>query len=205
MFLEAHQLPIAGARRKTITGFACQRDHRHVGAQGIAEQALGAKGGGAAFEVVEQRRADPVALPTIVDRKAELEIVVLEPVASFADDGLNAVDRHERDHAEAVALAGVGEMIELALRKLAHAAEETIVAGADRERAEEVLQRLAVVRFDKAHRERLAVAQPQNVGMLPKLVENERGHRRSSHWFGTEGGHSNPPKWLFGLANDVAP
>jgi hypothetical protein len=41
--------------------------------------------------------------------------------------------------------------------------------------------------------------------MLPKLVENERDHRQSSHWFGTKGGHSRPPKWLFGLANDVAP
>ena len=68
-----------------------------VGAQGIAEQALGAERGRAAFQIPQQRRADALALPAVVDRQAEFEARRLgfEPVAGFADDGLEAVDRHE--------------------------------------------------------------------------------------------------------------
>ena len=61
-----------------------------------------------------ERRADAMALPAVVDRQAELEAVGLgvEGVAGFADDGLGAVDCHDRDHAEAVGLADMDEAIE---------------------------------------------------------------------------------------------
>ena len=75
---------------------------------------VGAERGGAAFEIFQQRRADALALPAVVDRQAELEAggIGIEGVAGFADDGLEAVDHHGRDHAEAVGLADMDEMLE---------------------------------------------------------------------------------------------
>ena len=43
VFFEAHQLPVAGAGGKGVTGFAGERDHGFVGTQRIAEQPLGAE------------------------------------------------------------------------------------------------------------------------------------------------------------------
>ena len=40
----------------------------------------------------------------------------LKPVTGFTDDGLHAVDRRDRDHAEAVAFTGMDEMIKLSGR-----------------------------------------------------------------------------------------
>ena len=140
-------------------------DHGLVGAQGVAEQAAGAERGGAAFQIAEQRRTDALALPAVVDRQAELETfgVGVERVAGFADDGLKAVDRHGRDHAEAVVLADMNEMLKHGFRQLAHGAEEAVVAGAGRERPEVALQCLGIARLDKTHRQRLAAAQPQDI------------------------------------------
>ena len=76
MFFEAHQLPVAGIVGEGEAGFAGQPDHGVVGAQRIAEQALGAERGGAAFQIAQQRRTDALALPAVVDRQAELETVV---------------------------------------------------------------------------------------------------------------------------------
>ena len=115
MLFEPHQLPVAGRVGEGETGFAGEADHGVVGAQRIAEQPVGAEGRGAAFQIAEQRRADAMALPAVVDRQAEFETVGIgvEGVAGFADDGLGAVDGHDRDHAEAVGLADMDEMIEL--------------------------------------------------------------------------------------------
>ena len=59
-----------------------------------------------------KRGADAMALPAVVDRQAEFETVGvgIEGVAGFADDGLGAVDAHDRDHAEAVGLADMDEV-----------------------------------------------------------------------------------------------
>ncbi len=53
---------------------------------------VGAKRGGAAFQIPQQRRADALALPAVVDRHAELEArgIGLEAIAGFADDGLDS-------------------------------------------------------------------------------------------------------------------
>src|SRR6202048_5115130 len=178
MFFEAHPLPVAGAVRKGETGLTRKADHDVVGAQRISEKTFGAKRGGAAFQIPEQCRTAALALPAVVDRQAELETcrVAVERVAGFANDGFNAIDRHRRNHAEAVALANMDEMIEFGLRTLAHGAEKAIVAGADRERPEVTLQRACVPRLHKAHRQRLAGTQPQDIGMLPEGIETKRNH-----------------------------
>ena len=92
MFFETHQLPVAGAVGEGKAGFAGKADHDVIGTQGIAEQALGAKRGGAAFQIPQQGRTDALALPAVVDRQPELETVGtgLERVAGFADDGLDS-------------------------------------------------------------------------------------------------------------------
>ena len=167
----------------------------------------------------QQRRADALALPAVVDRQAEFETcgIGLEAIAGLADDGLKAVDAHDRDHAETIVLAGMDEMIELGLRQFAHGAEEAVVAGAHRQRPEVGLQFLGVPRLDKAHRHGLAVAQPQDIGMLPEVVETKRCHRRLpsipkrrrpaslSRGDAGLGCCLSPPERLFGLVNDVAP
>src|SRR5258707_8467994 len=114
MLFKTYQLPVAGAVGESETGFAGEPDHDVVGAQRIAEQPAGAQRGGATFHIPEQRRTDALALPTVVDRQAELETpgVSVERVAGFADDGLDAVEQHDGDHAEAVGLADMDEMIE---------------------------------------------------------------------------------------------
>src|ERR1019366_8260790 len=170
-------LPVVGAVRESKTGFAGKPDHRLVGAQGIAEHTPGAEGGGAALQIAEQSRADAVPLPAVVDRQAELETVGpgVEGIAGFAGDGLMTVDRHGRDRAEAVVLAGTNEMREQPPRQFADGAEKAVVAGAGREAAEIALQRLGVIRLDQPHLERPAASQPQDIGMLPQLVEAKRG------------------------------
>ena len=157
-FVEAHQLPVAGARHEGVAGFAGKPDHGVVGTQRVAEQAVGAERGRAAFEIFQQRLADAMALPAIVDRQAELDAggLGLERVAGFADDDLMAVGRMRRDHAETVGFADMDELIEQRRRQFAGGAEETVVAGAGRERAEIALQRLGVARLDEADGHRLA-------------------------------------------------
>ena len=52
-----------------------------------------------------------------IDRpNSKLSRLGVEGVAGFADDGLGAVDGHDRDHAEAVGLADMDELIELGCR-----------------------------------------------------------------------------------------
>jgi hypothetical protein len=108
-------------------------------------------------------------------------------------------------------------MTEFGLRELAHGAEETIVAGADRERSEIVLQRLRIARLDKAHGQRLAVTQAQNICVLAQIIETKRSHgglplvsNKTMAGVPKRGGASLaarlcPPKRLFGLVHDVAP
>ena len=140
----------------------------------------------------------------------------IEGIAGFADDGFNAIDGHDRDHAESVGLADMDEMIELVLRQLADGAEEAVVAGADRQRPEVSLQRLCIARLDEAHRYRLcrcATAVHRNIagghrGEAWSLLCSRRFRRR---WPASlSGGEparrpSGPPKRLFGLVGDVAP
>src|SRR5579871_5016900 len=61
--LEAHQLPVVGMIGEAIGGFACKAHHAGVRAQRIAEQAVCAESGRAAFEVLQQRGANAMALP----------------------------------------------------------------------------------------------------------------------------------------------
>src|SRR5260370_27628210 len=68
------------------------------------------------------------------------------------------------------------EAVEFALREFADGAEKAVVAGARRKPKEVTLQDLSVARLDKPHHQRFAVAQAQDVGVLPKLVEAKRGH-----------------------------
>src|SRR5207248_658154 len=163
---------------KGKTGFAGKRNHGLVGAQGIAEQARRAESCGAALQIAQQRRTDTLALPAVIDRQAELETIdiVVKSIAGFADDGLDAIDRHGRNHAKPVRLADMDEVLQYGLRQLADRAQEAVVAGAGCERAEVVLEQLRIARLDKAHRDGLAVAQPQDVRMLPQIVEAKRGH-----------------------------
>src|SRR6266446_6677546 len=181
MLFEAHQLPVAGARHEGKTRLAGKADHGGVGAQGIAEQTLGTECGGTAFQIPEQCRTDALALPAVIDRQAEFEAsgVRLKGVGGFANERLNAIDQHGRDHAETVALADMDEMIEFGSWQLAHGAKEAIVAGAHRERTEVTLQALRVARFDKTHRQRSAAAQPQDIGVSPEIVETKRNHRKA--------------------------
>src|SRR5262249_7352394 len=127
----------------------------------------------AAFQILQQSRANAMALPAVVDRQAELEAVVVsvEGVAGFADDGLEPVDLHGRDDREAVLYADMGEMIEHRLRQFAHRAKKAVVARAGRERAEIVLQFFRITRLDKAHAYRVAPARAQHVGILLEVIE----------------------------------
>src|SRR5437016_6622786 len=117
-----------------------------------------------------------MALPTVVDRQAEFDAAVFERIARLADDDFMAVDQHGRDHAESIELADMDELREHRRRQLAGGAEETVVAGPGRERAEVALQRLAVTRLDKAHGDESAAAGTQHVGILPEIVETHRRH-----------------------------
>src|SRR6202007_2464225 len=101
------QLPIVGISDEGEARFARKRDHGLVGAQGIAEQPAGAERGGAGFEILQERRTDAMSLPAVVDRKAEFKTLRLrmEGIARLADDGLEAVGLHRRDHRETVILA----------------------------------------------------------------------------------------------------
>src|SRR5713226_10784483 len=67
-------------------------------------------------------------------------------------------------------------MIKFGVRQLAHGAEEAIVARADRERPEVTLQCVRIARLDKAHGQRFSTARPQDIGMLPEVVEPKRDH-----------------------------
>src|SRR5271169_2187337 len=120
VLFETHQLPIVRIARERETGFLGERNHGLVGTQRVAEQALGTESGSAAFQVLEQRGADAMALPAVVDRKTEFETsgIGVERVAGFADDGLKAVDAHSGDNAEALVFADMDEMIELRFRQL---------------------------------------------------------------------------------------
>src|SRR5271169_1153103 len=119
-----------------------------------------------------------MALPAVVDRKTEFETsgIGAERVAGFADDGLEAVDVHGGDDAEALVFADMDEMVELRFRQFAHRAEEAVVARARRKRAEVVLQILGVARLDEANRHLTAAARAQHVGILPEIVETKGGH-----------------------------
>ena len=108
-----------GRRHEGVAGLAGEADHGVIGAQGVAEQAVGAERSRAAFEIFQQRLADAVALPAVVDRQAEFDAAVLERVAGFADDDLMAVDQHGRDHAEAVGFADMDEILEHRRRQFA--------------------------------------------------------------------------------------
>ena len=84
MLLKTHQPPVAGAVGEGEAGLAGEANHGVVGAQRIAEQSDGAERRRAAFQIAEQRRADAMALPAVVDRQAELEAIRIgvEGVAS---------------------------------------------------------------------------------------------------------------------------
>ena len=92
-----------------------------------------------------------MALPAIVDRQAELDAggVEIKRVAGFTDDDLMAIDPERSDHAETVGFADMDELLEQRRRQFAGGAEEAVVAGAGRERAEIALQRLGVARLDE--------------------------------------------------------
>src|ERR1700722_13125947 len=121
-----------------------------------------------------------MALPAVVDRYAELETrcIGLDAVAGFADDGLDAIDRHDRDDAETIALADMDEIIKFRRRQFADRAKEAVVARANREPAEIILQRLGVPRLDETHRHGFAGTKLQGVRMLPEIIKTKRGHRR---------------------------
>src|ERR1035437_2353212 len=123
----------------------------------------------------------------------------------------SSIDRpnsHGRDQAEAVGFADMDEMIELGLRQFADGAEEAIVAGANRERPEVTLQRIRITRLDETNHQRFAAAQPQDIGMLPEVVETKRNHRRlplvpKRRWPASPkrsdaGAHDPPKRWRFG-------
>src|ERR1700722_394245 len=211
---KAHQLPVVGVTREGKTGFARQADHNVVGAQRIAEHPSRAKRRCPAFQIPQQRRTDALALPAVIDRYAKLEAcgVVLEPIAGFADDGLDTVDHHHSHDAEPVALAGMDEMIEFGRWQFAHRTKEAIVARANSERPEVTLQRFGIVRLDKAHRQGLAAAQPQDIGVLPEFIKAKRNHRKLPMDFAgapltaaPARRRSSPPERLLGLADDIAP
>src|SRR5260370_21390312 len=67
-------------------------------------------------------------------------------------------------------------MLELVRGQLAHGAEEAVVAGAGRERADIILQFLGIARLDEAHGHGVAVARAQYVGILPEIIETQRRH-----------------------------
>ena len=176
----AFQNAPASSRRgghEGVTGFAGEADHGLIGTQGVAEQPVSAERGRAAFEIFQQRLADAMALPAIVDRQAEFDAAVHERITGFADDDLVAIDQHGRDHAETIGLADMDELLEHGRRQFAGGAEEAVVAGAGRQRAEIVLQRLGIARLDEAHGQSLAAARAQQVGILPEIVETHRRHR----------------------------
>jgi len=68
------------------------------------------------------------------------------------------------------------ELLEHRRRQFADSTEETVVAGAGRQRAEIGLQRLGVARLDEAHGQVLAAAGMQQVGILPEVIEPHGGH-----------------------------
>src|SRR5204862_1002561 len=65
---EPQQLPVVRMTGEGKTGFAGKRNHRLVGAQGIAEQARRAESCSAALQIAQQRRTDTLALPAVIDR-----------------------------------------------------------------------------------------------------------------------------------------
>src|SRR6516225_2524531 len=159
-----------------------------------------------------------MALPAVVDRYAKFEISGgdLKSIARFADDGFEAVDLHERDHAEAIEFTDMDELIQLRRRQFAHGAEKAIVSRAHRQRAEIILQGFSIVRFDEPNQKRLAVGQMQGVGVLPQVLKSKRAHRKLPSVFRKSGRRppwrqrrlwprSRLPKRFFGLTDHVAP
>src|SRR5581483_10339102 len=127
-----------------------------------------------------QRRADAMALPAVLDRQAEFQarILGMQGIARLADDGLETVDHHGRDHGETFDHSDMREAVEHLRRQLVHRAEEAVVAGAGRQRAVIVLQILAVARLDETHGDLLALPRTQHVGILLEIVEAKRAHGR---------------------------
>src|SRR5204862_2207654 len=103
--------------------------------------------------------------------------IEIKRIAGFADDDLMAIEAQRSDHAETVGFADMDELLEQRRRQFAGGAEEAVVAGTGRERAEIALQCLGVARLDEANRDRLAAARAQHVGILPEIVETHRRHR----------------------------
>ena len=96
----------------------------------------------------------------------------MQRVARLGDDGLEAVDHQGRDDSEAIALTDVQEIAQQSFRQFADGAEETIVAGAGRERTEVMLQLVGVARLCEANVQRLAMtrhqASPYSFCALPR-------------------------------------
>ncbi len=71
---------------------------------------IGAERGGSALQVLQQRRADAMALPAILHREAELDAVILgmKRISRLADDALDIVVGHARDEAETIVVARYG-------------------------------------------------------------------------------------------------
>src|ERR1700756_3191897 len=182
LLLEAHQLPVVRMLDEGEAGLPGERDHALVRAQRVAENALRTERSRPAFQVLQQRRANPKTLPAVLDRQAELETSGggVEDVAGFADDGLEAFNLHRRNDRKTVPLADMGEAIEQRLREFAHRTEKAVVAGARRQRAEIVLQLLRVTRLHKAHRHGVATARAHDVGISLQIVEPKPGHLKSS-------------------------
>ncbi len=101
-----------------------------VGAKRVAEQGRRSQRCGAAFEIRQQRGADAVALPAVVDRQAELDagLIGIPRVARLGDDTFDTVDSGDGDHTEAIVVAGMGEVVKQARRQLAGGAEKAPVA-----------------------------------------------------------------------------
>src|SRR4051794_1920696 len=110
----------------------------------------------------------------------------------------------------------MGKVLELRGGQFAHGAEETVVAGANRERAEIVLQGPRIARLDKADRQRLAGPRQQDVRILLQIVQSDRGHRMLLSNVRISAGvppdEAMPalaalraPERFFGFVNDIAP
>src|SRR5204863_3023456 len=139
-------------------------------AQRIAKDACGAERRRAAFDVLQERLADAMALPAVVDRQPEFEGGggEIEGVARLTDDGLESVDLHSRDHAELIGLADVDEAIKQRRRQLADGAEEAVVAGTRGQAAKIALQDVRSARLDETYGDGVTTARAQHVGMLPE-------------------------------------
>src|SRR5262249_26018456 len=184
LFGETHQLPVAGAVAENVSGLPGETEHRLVGAQRVAEQFCGAKGRRPAFQILQQRPADAVALPAVVDRESELEArgFKIIGVTRLADDGLKAINLHGGDDAELVGLADMDEAVEQSRRQLAHGAEEAVVARTRGEAAEIILDAVRIARLDETHGDRRSVCRAEYVRMLTEMSEAQRGHGPLQGW-----------------------